>query len=294
MNCHWNRVSRSEPCPICGCPENCTVSADGNAVWCGRVDAGSKRQNDGGQFLHFVGTTDDGTVRFESPPRASSPAAVRDWESVSEVAYGHPDAARKRENLAGTLGVTLGSLELLRVGWTTGTGKQFYYTFPERDAAGGITGIIRRFSDGRKRMMSGGNRGLTYVANWRDYEGPVMLPEGASCTAALVSLGLCAIGRPSNIGGTGLLSELLRTVPDDKAILVVGENDRKVDHELSQSVRNRHGVCCEGCSLCWPGLHGAEATARKLMELLDRDVAWAFPPDDMKDCRDWLRRRQGG
>lgn len=51
----WRRVSKREPCPICGKPDNCSVSVDGGAVWCGRVSDGSVRENVGGQYLHVLG-----------------------------------------------------------------------------------------------------------------------------------------------------------------------------------------------------------------------------------------------
>src|SRR5262245_53494927 len=54
----WSRVSRQHPCPICGKPDNCEVSADGRVVWCGRIPEGSLRQNAGGQFLHRLNDTD--------------------------------------------------------------------------------------------------------------------------------------------------------------------------------------------------------------------------------------------
>lgn len=50
----WRAVTRAEPCPICGGPDNCKVSGDGGAIWCGRIDSGG-RQNAGGQWLHMLG-----------------------------------------------------------------------------------------------------------------------------------------------------------------------------------------------------------------------------------------------
>jgi hypothetical protein len=39
----WRRVSRSHPCPVCGKPDWCAVSADGRLVRCQRVEAGAFR-----------------------------------------------------------------------------------------------------------------------------------------------------------------------------------------------------------------------------------------------------------
>jgi hypothetical protein len=34
----WPRVSRTHPCPVCGKPNWCLVSADGTAAICQRVE----------------------------------------------------------------------------------------------------------------------------------------------------------------------------------------------------------------------------------------------------------------
>jgi hypothetical protein len=82
-------------------------------------------------------------------------------------------------------------------------------------------------------------------------------------------MGLAVIGRPSNLGGTTLLIELLGTVPLHRGIIVLGERDEKPN-----------GL--------WPGRDGATKTADKLASGLDRQIAWALPPNDAKDLRTWL------
>ena len=62
---------------------------------------------------------------------------------------------------------------------------------------GRIIGINRRFRDGSKKHLKGTKRGLTYAEDWATTDGPILLPEGGSDTAALLTMGLAAIGRPS-------------------------------------------------------------------------------------------------
>ena len=58
--------------------------------------------------------------------------------------------------------------------------------------------------------------------------GTILVPEGASNTAALLDLDLAAIGRPSASGGQHILAALLANYPD-REILIVGDNDGKDD-----------------------------------------------------------------
>ena len=281
----WIRVSSQHPCPICRKPNNCTVAEDGNAVWCGRVADGAVRQNGGGQFLHFVNERQPASGWCPPPkPVAVQHALKKNWRAIADAAFRHPDAAERRKTLADSLCVSEVALESLRVGWR----PDGCWTFPERDPGGNVIGISRRFQDGGKRFMAGGSRGLTFADAWLDSEGPVFLPEGATCAGALISVGLCAIGRPSNTGGTELLTELLRCVPDDRQIIVLGENDRRKHSELSRGVQQRHKPDCELCLQCWPGWCGALQTAEKLRLSLCRDVGLSVPPENEKDARSWL------
>ena len=286
----WNRVSRQHPCPICEKTDNCTVSDDGGAVWCGRVSEGAQGENQGGQFLHILREERE---RDWTPPAVSrrkipEPIA-RDFGRLADEGFSHPDAAGKRTELAGQLGVEPTSLERLRVGWDTPKRSQSCWTIPERDATGKVIGVATRLDIGQKKFVAGGKRGLTYPSDWKNGDGPILLVEGGSDTAALLSLGLSPVGRPSNTGGVELLAALLRDVPDEREVIVVGENDRKVHDELKPAARERHKSDCEWCSACWPGKYGAIRTAEKLNELLCRKIGWCLAPDDTKDTREWLR-----
>jgi hypothetical protein len=286
----WNRVSRQKSCPICQKTDNCTVSTDGGAVWCGRVAEGSTRENRGGQFLHIQrdGWLECDWTPAPAPKRKTSALTVRDFGRLADEGFSHPDAARKRSDLAGDLGVEPTSLARLRVGWDQRERSQGCWTIPERDAAGNVIGVSTRLTSGKKKQIFGSNRGLTYSDDWQSGDGPILLVEGGSDTAALLSLGLAVVGRPSNNAGIDLLAELLRGVCDERKLIVVGENDRKDHDSLKPAVQKRHKTDCECCSVCWPGRFGAIGTADKLSELLCRDVGWCLAPDNAKDAREWL------
>lgn len=296
----WKRVSRTQRCPICDGADNCSVSSDGGAVWCGRVEQGSQRQNAGGQFLHLLG---DGQQRrdersYEHPSHrrqrraAEKPMARPDFDHIARTAFCRPDAVQRRQELAAVLGVSTTALEQLRVGpW--GLKDGLHWLFPERDASGRIIGLNRRYRNGDKKTWPSSDRGLIYCDNWQAFEGPVYLVEGPSDTAAMLSLGLCVVGRPSNTGGVEHLVELLTPLPSDRELIVLGENDRKSHDSLKPKAMARHRPDCEGCSQCWPGLFGAQQTATRLAAELRRSVQIAFPPNDSKDVRDMVRRSEG-
>lgn len=259
----WIRVTRDNPCPICDKPDNCTVSSNGMFVWCGRISDGSIRQNNGGQYLHRLSNDRQLPIRLPvSKPRPKAPD--RDFAQLAARYFAEGQNARRR--LSDSLHVDEQALERLEVGWDPFCRT---WTFPERDAAGKIIGINDRFANGDKKRRRGSKAGLTYADAWSTGDGPIVLVEGGSDTAALVGIGLKVVGRPSNCGGVDLLVELLREFPSTQEIIVIGERDQKP---------NGH----------WPGREGAIRTAQRLSEELERAVAWSLPPDDAKDARAWV------
>ncbi|MBI1900917.1 MAG: hypothetical protein HYS13_07370 [Planctomycetia bacterium] len=282
------RVRRDSPCPVCGRPAWCLVAADGATAICMRVRDGAAKilsMRDGQEgYLHRL--TDAKPVAMPPPRRTST--APRDFDDLSMRAFCCALAAPKRNALALSLGVSPDALRELRTGFATIDGRQGWTT-PERDAAGKVIGLSVRLpvpdSQGRTKLRAAGSRcGLTYSPDW-DRGGPVLLVEGASDVAAAITMELSAIGRPSNLAGVELLCEILRAVPWQREIVVIGERDEKPDR--------RGKLCpaeCTGCQACWPGKYGAESTCRRLQVALQRSVQWAMPPAPAKDTRDWLNR----
>lgn len=273
----WHAVTKREPCPICQRHDNCKVADDGTKVWCGRQPHGAiKGPNAGGQFLHILG---DGRPRPEYVHPSHRKRATKGPEHWGPLAAQlHRDGSAQLHELADLLGVDESALVALRVGRGVLDATDCW-TFPERDATGQVIGINRRlvvaYADGKNKIQaSGGSRGLTFTDNWYATPGDIHLVEGGSDTAALMTMGLAVIGRPSNCGGVDLLAELLRDHAD-RRIIVVGENDQKPDGR-------------------WHGRDGARRTAEGLAEKLGRPVCWSLVNASHKDARAFLQARGRG
>lgn len=210
-----------------------------------------------------------------------------DWDAEARGMAECKRARVGREKLAELLGVSPQALEDLGVGVGEDRDGR-YWSFPERTGQLKVTGIVRRYEDGTKKMIRWGRHGVYLIPYWWRLAGPILLPEGGSDTAALVSLGLCCIGRPSNIGGVEYLIGLLRDL--QRPIVVLGERDEKPDRRGKPKTQNGCPKDCPGCMLCYPGLAGAKATAERLSKALKRNVLWRLPPAGFKDAREWLKR----
>ena len=285
-NLSWSPVTREKPCPVCGKPDWCRVAKGGRLVTCHRSQAapGAWRMLKGTKSGGGVFALDDGLDTRTFLPRtvATVPARVQPQAAPGDLwgdrAKAWQDVAGDSvQRLAGILGVDAADLHAIGCGWDS---IRAAWTFPVRDGTGVVVGIAQRFEEPHqnrqgkvitKAMVTGSRQGLFYdPRTWSRGTGPILLVEGASDTAAAMTMGLSVIGRPSNRGGIDHLADLLRAVPESRTILVVGERDQKGDGN-------------------WPGRDGAIATATGLAKKLHRAIGWAIVPDEAKDTREFLQ-----
>ena len=272
-------VTKKNPCPICQGDHKCSVGDDG-LILCGRRDGPVHG------FRHIGPAQGDPQFHLfrrdgDEPPaigakKAPKPTAPREWGKVAR-GYAERFDTEARAELAIRLELPVevfAALLLFGVCRRTPAGRSF--TFPECAADGSVIGITTRApnrgSPDQKKMLSGGKRGLTLVEGWRDRAGPILIVEGPSDTLAVTATGLPAIGRSSNTGGVAQLAALLRDVSPDRAIIVVGENDKKENGQ-------------------WPGRDGAASTASALQTEIGRSVLMSMTPSEAKDVRQWLTDR---
>ncbi len=105
---------------------------------------------------------------------------------------------------AAELSVSVEALQRLRIGWD---GEA--WTFPMADAAGVVTGIRRRLLNGRKLSVKGGREGL-FVPVELPTSDLLLITEGPTDCAALLTLGFASVGRPSCRGGVPLVCDVAR------------------------------------------------------------------------------------
>lgn len=274
----WMRVTKGEPCGVCGAPDWCSVCSNG-ARCCMRVKSHKAMKNGG--WLHMPSDTDLATTKpFVARPkerRKTDQELTRQFGPLAREWYIGKDA--EMAELAVKLGVAAWALDAIYVGFDS-----HCYTFPETNEHGLVVGVNRRFPDGSKRCVLGSRRGLTFAEEWADAPGPVLIVEGASDVAAGLTMGLNVVGRPSNTGGVEYLTRLLGRFK--RKITIIAERDEK-----DRSTLDRHDPKCQCCGQCWPGRFGAIETSLRLTKNLKRIVDWTLLPDQAKDLRGWMVSR---
>lgn len=287
MDDGWRNVGKQDRCPVCKKDHGCTIGK--LVVKCRRVE--SNRQCPDGCWLHPIPSMIISSPVIIPPRKKSVPDAVLAEKFTPIALHAHHAGKSRLPQLAAQLWVATSALEALCVGWAE-IDSRWAWTFPERNAKGEITGISLRLEtplqNGKGKLCAkGSRRALVYTPGWWLGDGIVALVEGASDVAAAYTLGVSAIGRPSNIGGIAMLAAILKRHAPKRRIVVIGENDRKSELHLQQ-LTPPHDPKCRACPRCHPGRYGAEQTARKLQERLHRHISVIYPPLPYKDLRSFL------
>ena len=254
------RVSRRQPCPICGKPDWCLMAEDGSAAICARIEEGSVKKCGDAGYLHILRNRHNGHDRHKcrvnkrrlvtNVPTGNSRS--RDFRQLAEH-YKQLLTDDRLNSLATVLGVSAASLNRLNVGWD---GEA--YTFPMSNDFGNVIGIQRRFPNGRKVSVTGSKIGMFIPADLLT-EGILLICEGATDTAAGLVLGFAAVGRPNCNSRITMVSRFIK----GREVVIISDDDDV-------------------------GRAGAEKLAAKLIHYCP-DVRIIQPPASIKDLRAWLR-----
>jgi hypothetical protein len=141
--------------------------------------------------------------------------------------------------------------------------------FPMFDSQRNPIGIRLRNEQGFKWAISGSRNGL-FIPKEINPQLVTFLPEGPTNTAALLSIGIQAIGRPNVSAGNDLLTGAIKYFKI-RRVVVVADND-----ELKK-FGNHEGR---------PGIEGAI----KLQKELKCPSVIRLPPSPLKDARDFVNR----
>ena len=216
----WIRVSKQHPCPVCGHSSWCLVSGDLGAqvVLCMRVQSDKPKQFSSGEtgWLHNLDLS-----RMVFPRTKEFTKKHVDCLNLMTRWY-EETKPWMREQLAKSLGV---------MPWTLddngGLGSAFAkehraWAFPMWDGTGGIVGIRLRAANGKKWTVKDTHTGIFIPL--MNAQRRCLICEGPTDTAAAMSLGYYAVGRPSCSGGAMHLKLLFSRVKVTEAI-IVADND---------------------------------------------------------------------
>lgn len=182
----FRRVSKHKPCPVCGKPDWCLVSEDGNAVICPRIADGSVKKCGNAGWLHIL----NHNIRRKNTSLFSVNVGAKNNVYFKVDGIRKVSSLRLRE-LAEDLGVSENCLVRLSIGWVSCA-----YLFPMMDATRRIVGYRQRCIEGYKSSITGGKSGL-FIPDGIGDKGILLVCEGESDTAAALDLGFDAIGRPN-------------------------------------------------------------------------------------------------
>lgn len=251
MKTEWHRVTRQRKCAVCGKGDWCTFTETG--ACCMRVESSKPMANGGWWHPH-----DEPKREYVPPPVEPEPPEIHPllfWKLARKQTK--PSQIIQH---AEQLGVNPVALDAIGAAWSEA--KQAW-AFPMLDGAGRVIGIRFRSVHGDKWALRGSRAGLFY-ANSFDKKPTLYICEGPTDTAAALSAGLCAVGRPSCSGSEQYVLELVYRV---KAARVV--------------------ICPDTDA---PGLSGANRLQEKLPV---PSVMYMCPRKDIREAvRDGLTKQQ--
>jgi hypothetical protein len=244
-------------------------NADGSEFLCMRVVNDHPLQMADGS-VGYIHRPIDGT--FVVPPqRRERPKKEVDWKKLMDALNSTHQPSRL-EGLAEDLGVTYSSLVSLEARWHHGLCA---FVFPMKNGYQELVGFRIRFDDGSKRAITGSRNALfipTDVGGKR-----LWVFEGPTDTAAALTLGLNAIGRPScNSGMFDIILLCQKTQP--REVVIVADSD-KVGLEGAASL-SRH-LPVRNCTITVPAKDMRAfcqlgGTARMLESAISSTV-WCLP-----------------
>lgn len=257
----WTRCTRRLPCPVCGKPDWCLIARDGTAVICARTMSDHPAGTNGAGWLHVL------SRRVEPPvvvPPVRARMSDRQWSALAaRFIKSLPD----QDDLHRALGVSPESLGKLLTGWDE---LRRVYTFPMRDGSMTVIGIRTRARDSRKAAIPGSRNGL-FIPSGEQPGDELWVCEGPTDCAALLTLGLYAVGRPNNTGGLPLLMEYLGNHREIRSMVIVADRDANPAAEA---------VTLESARML--------AQEARLLRVRSKIIR---PQLGYKDVREWINRR---
>src|ERR1035437_1877606 len=192
-NTKWVRTNKHRPCPVCQKPDYCSITSDGAAVRCMRVQSAKPSPGKDGSlgWIHKL----ESVVALPPLPK---PRKRRPVDLAGQWAMWRDGSPELLWCLSMDLGVSETSLNRVGAAWAA---RHNAWAFPMHDSTGNIIGVRLRGFDGSKWAVTGSQNGLFIPGGLKAGADWLMVCEGPTDTAALLDLDFDAIGRASC--GTG-------------------------------------------------------------------------------------------
>ena len=258
----WIRVSKQNPCPVCGKPDKaCSVAEDGSVACCMRIPSDWECKGNMGGWLHKLNPDLVQRVRnvFRRAPK-KKPKEPKYWHALLAQSLDAAGLEPRAKVLRMQLGLSYNSLHRLMVGWLP---QYSAWTFPMWDGNDRMIGIRLRGLNGSKWCVSGSANGIFWPTEVdRLSESDLIICEGPTDCAALLDLGFHAIGRPNALGGAKYLTDFVRGAR--RKVIIIADNDGE----------------------CGVGMEGAHKLATAIRPVTT-GVRVLRTPGGYKDIRDW-------
>lgn len=228
---HWQRCNRNFPCPICKHEQSDGCSVGEKFAVCIRVES-AKPSSLG--WLHKL--TDD-VPRPKLPTRKQSAperildadALMQKWERATRFEW--------VEKLADDLGVNVGSLYDLNCVYAP---EYSAFAFPMRNEHGKVVGIRLR-NEFKKWAVKGSKSGLFFKSfafkNW-NFHDTIYFTEGPTDTAALLSLGVFAVGRSNCMADVETSARLVHRLRARRVVIFSNNDSDECKYTHDDKIRN--------------------------------------------------------
>lgn len=248
------KVSRENPCPICGKPDWCLIDKEGKAAICPRIAQGSIKRCGQAGWLHIL----DDDYKPSAPEKR--PVRPVDWAGMQESAVQYLTWERQKA-LARQWDVDASVITALHTGWLMES-----YSFPMHRYDGKICGFRLRHQNNNKTGVKGSRNGI-FIPKGVTPNNAEYICEGNSDLAILKQLGLRGIARPGCNSCLEWTTEWL--MGREKPVVIVADND---ENQV--------------------GLKWAQVLRELLIDQLGIRVTLLLPPRKYNDIRGWWQHKK--
>lgn len=229
----WPKFTKEYPCPACK-HWDWTCRFGEKYFVCERVPSEYPHKNGG--WLHVLDGNKPSYVplpRYSAPPLNCKPLLNKFSSQTSQ---------QQLNQLSTKLGVSPQSLSELG---TVFCDEYDAYGFPMSDGEGEPIGIRLRNEQGEKWAVKGSKSGI-FLPTFEQETDILFVCEGPTDTAALLTMGFCAIGKPSCNHGDDLIRQSARRLGFRRVVIVADvddlKNDRRVGIEAAVALKKKIGM----------------------------------------------------